>query len=122
MTDTETLIVDALAKLGDAQALIAKDKIREAGVAAGLAYNKLELAARIIAMISRGMRRDSMRNKLPSKDVNRIRVRAWTGGVDEHCTFRVVDGNSCPEKTGANTITVGRGWLFRNAIPPEDLD
>jgi len=62
-----------------------------------------------------------MKSNLP-KEENRRRVRVWTGGVDEHCTFRVVDGNGCPEITGANTITVGRTWLYQHAIPKEDLD
>jgi hypothetical protein len=67
-----------------------------------------------------------MRNKYLPKELNRRRVRAWTGGVDEHCQFRVidgpVDGYHCPEKTGDNVITVGREWLWRNGIPPKDLD
>jgi hypothetical protein len=62
-----------------------------------------------------------MSKQLP-KEVHRRRVRQWCGGADEHCTFRVIAGDATPELTGANTITVGRNWLYRNGIPPEDLD
>ena len=48
MKDSEKLIVNALAKLDDAKAMIKRDKIREAGVAAGMAGQMLELAARIL--------------------------------------------------------------------------
>lgn len=49
-------------------------------------------------------------------------VREWCGGVDEHCTFVVVDGSRVPRKTGDNEITVGAGWLKRQCVPREALE